>query len=284
MLSTDLVLSGPPFVHVPLFDRLVPVREAGFAGISLTSDDIWTLEKENIPAGDIRQRIEDHGLAIKELDCIAAWLPAQRTQTDGSPLASLLRSLTPERVIETAARIGAPSVTIVEMLGVSPSRDEAAEAFATVCDLAAEHGLNVHLEFLPFGGIPDLARAWAIVEAADRPNGGLTLDSWHFFRSNSSFDLLRAIPGERIHTVQINDAPALPANDLMHETMNARLVPGVGSFDLVRLIQTLDTIGCEAPVSVEVFSADIANRPMADAIQGWADAAHTIIAQARNPT
>ncbi len=284
MLSTDLVLSGPPFVHVPLFDRLVPARDTGFAGLTLTPGDIWTLEKEGVLVAEIRERIEDHGLAIKEVDCIAAWLPSQRTQTDGSPLASLLRSLTPERVIEKAARIGAPSVTIVEMQGASPSRDEAAEAFAAVCDIAGEHGLNVDLEFLPFGGIPDLASAWAIVEAADRPNGGLTLDSWHFFRSGSSFELLRALPGQRIHTVQINDAHALPADDLMHETMNARLLPGAGSFDLVRLIQTLDTNGCEAPVSVEVFSADIANRPMADAIQGWADAAHTIIAQARNPT
>lgn len=284
MLSTDLVLSGPPFVHVPLFDRLAPARDAGFAAISLTPGDIWTLEEAGVAAAEIRQRIEDHGLAIQEVDCIAAWLPSQRTQTDGSPLAALLRSLTPERVIETAARIGAPSVTIVEMLGVSPSLDEAAEAFAAVCDLAAEHGLKIHLEFLPFGGIPDLARAWAIVEAADRTNGGLTLDSWHFFRSDSSFELLRAIPGQRIHTVQINDAPALPADDLMHETMNARLVPGAGSFDLVRLIQRLDAIGCDAPVSVEVFCADSANRPMADAIRGWADAAHTIIAQARNLT
>jgi len=284
MLSTDLVLSGPPFVHVPLFDRLVPARDTGFAGLTLTPGDIWTLEKEGVLVAEIRERIEDHGLAIKEVDCIAAWLPSQRTQTDGSPLASLLRSLTPERVIEKAARIGAPSVTIVEMQGASPSRDEAAEAFAAVCDIAGEHGLNVDLEFLPFGGIPDLASAWAIVEAADRPNGGLTLDSWHFFRSGSSFELLRALPGQRIHTVQINDAHALPADDLMHETMNARLLPGARSFDLVRLIQTLDTNGCEAPVSVEVFSADIANRPMADAIQGWADAAHTIIAQARNPT
>ena len=40
MLSTDLVLSGPPFVHVPLFDRLVPARDTGFAGLTLTPGDI----------------------------------------------------------------------------------------------------------------------------------------------------------------------------------------------------------------------------------------------------
>jgi len=284
MLSTDLVLSGPPFVHVPLLDRLVPARAAGFAAISLTPSDVWTLESQGMAAADIRSQIEDHGLAIKEVDCIANWLPSQQASDRHSALASLLSTLTPERVIETAARIGSPSVTVVEMHGVSTSHDEAVEAFAAVCDLAAPHGLKVHLEFLPFGGIPDLARAWAIIAAAERSNGGLTLDSWHFFRSGSSFDLLRSIPGHRIHTVQINDAPALPADDLMHETMNARLVPGHGSFDLVRLIRTLDAIGCEAPVSVEVFSADLAHRPMAKAISDWAAAARQVITQARDQT
>lgn len=281
MPGTDLILSGPPFIHVPLLDRLAPTREAGFAGLSLLPGDIWSLESQGMSAADIRSRIEDQGLRIMEVDCAACWLPSHQRAGDDIPMAALLRSLTPERVIETAARIGAPSVTIVEMMGMTPSIDEAAEAFAQVCDIAARHGLKAHIEFLPFGGIPDLASAWAIVQAAGRPNGGLTLDSWHFFRSGSSFDLLAAIPGDRIHTVQINDAPAQASQDLMHETMNGRLLPGEGSFDLVRFLRTLDATGCTAPVSVEIFSAALAEQPMADAIRGWADAAHAIIQKAR---
>jgi len=282
MLSTDLILSGPPFIHVPLLERLAPTRDAGFSGLSLMPGDIWSLEAAGMPAADIRARIEDHGLAIMEIDCTACWLPSHHSASDSIPMAALLRSLTPERVIETAARIGAPSVTVVEMMGVAPSLDEAAGAFAYLCDLAAGHGLNAHIEFLPFGGIPDLAAAWAIIQAAGRPNGGLTLDSWHFFRSGSSLDLLAAIPGHRIHTVQINDAPALPSNDLLHETMHGRLLPGEGELDLVGFLHTLDATGCTAPISVEIFSANTASQPMADAIHDWAGAAHAIINQARN--
>jgi len=282
MLASDLVLSGPPFVHLPLLDRLIPARAAGFSAVSLMPGDVWSLEREGMPAADIRARIEDHGLAIMEIDCTACWLPAHRIAGDDIPMAGLLRSLTPERVVETAARIGAPSVTVVEMMGVSPSLEEAAEAFAHVCDLAARYGLKAHIEFLPFGGIPDLASAWAIVQAADCPNGGLTLDSWHLFRSGSTLELLATIPGDRIHTVQINDAPARASHDLMHETMNGRLLPGAGSFDLAGFIRTLDGTGCTAPVSIEIFSADLAGRPMAEAIQDWAGAAHKLIKQARN--
>ena len=276
-----LVLSGPPFGHLPLLDRLAPAREAGFSAISLMPGDIWSLEAAGMSAVEIGQRIADHGLAVMEMDCTACWLPSQRTAGDDVPMAALLRSLSPGRVIEAAARIGSPSVTAVEMMGVTTSLDEAAEAFAYLCDLAAEHGLKVHIEFLPFGGIPDLASAWAIVQAAGRINGGLTLDSWHFFRSGSSFELLAQIPGSRIHTIQINDAPAKAEPDLLQETMSARLIPGQGSFDLPRFIRTLDRTGTEAPISVEIFSASTRSAPMAEAIKSWAPAARDIIRKAR---
>lgn len=171
-------------------------------------------------------------------------------------------------MIETAARIGAPSITVVEMMGVTPSLDEAEEAFAHVCDIAACHGLKAHIEFLPFGGISDLASAWGIVQAAGRPNGGLTLDSWHFFRSGSSFNLLAAIPGDRIHTVQINDAPAQASDDLLQETMTARLLPGKGGFDLAGFLRTLDATGCTALISVEIFSTALTEQPMGAVVVG----------------
>ena len=48
-----LVLSGPPFGHLPLLDRLAPAREAGFSAISLMPGDnalsatstIWRMPK-----------------------------------------------------------------------------------------------------------------------------------------------------------------------------------------------------------------------------------------------
>ncbi|MCP1470406.1 sugar phosphate isomerase/epimerase [Sphingobium sp. OAS761] len=281
MLSTDLVLSGPPFVHLPLLDRMAPARDAGFTGMSLMPGDVWGLERQGMAASDIAARMADHGLSVMEIDCTACWLPAHRVAGDDAPMATLLRSLTPERVVETAARIGAPSLTVVEMMGMTPSLDEAAEAFAHVCDLAAGHGLRAHIEFLPFGGIPDLATAWAIVQAAGCANGGLTLDSWHFFRSGSSLELLRSIPGDRIHTVQINDAPTRASDDLMRETMNGRMLPGTGSFDLPGFIAAIDATGSTAPLSVEIFSSELAQQPMADAIRDWAGSALSVVAQAR---
>lgn len=276
-----LALAAPPFGHVPLLDRLAPARAAGFDAIALMPGDVWALEAQGMSAAEIAGRIADHGLAISEVDCTACWLPAQQALEPTDDMGRLVRSLTPERVIETAARLGARSVTAVEMSRVAVDPDAAAEAFAAMCDFAAPHGIKVHIEFLPTGGIPDLASAWRIVEAADRPNGGLTVDSWHLFRSGSTLEQLAAIPGERIHTVQINDAPAQPREDLWEELMTGRLLPGEGSFDLIGLIRTLDAIGSTAPIAVEVFSSALATRPTAEAMRALAQAGADIIRKAR---
>lgn len=278
----DLVLCAPPLGHVPLLDRLAAARGAGFAAVSVMPSDIWVLDQRGMSAGEIRTRVADAGLQIAEVDCIGCWLPSHHTAPAGARYREMLLTLTPERVVETAARIGARSIAVVEMMDVRPSLDEAAEAFARVCDLAAQHGLPVHIEFLPFGGIPDLASAWAIVQAAGRSNGGLTIDSWHLFRSGSTLDQLANIPAERIMTVQINDAPQTRGDDLFAETMAGRLLPGDGSFDLIGLIRTLDPMGSTAPIGVEVMSADTQTQPIDAIAHAWARTARSIITKARS--
>ena len=126
----------------------------------------------------------------------------------------------------------ARSLNAVDVFGGSWSLDEAAAAFAGLCDRAAEHGLLVHLEFLPWSRIPDLATAWEVVRAADRPNGGLMLDAWHYFRSKPDGALLRSIPGASILGVQLCDAPAVPEPEPLQATLHERLLPGDGDLDL----------------------------------------------------
>lgn len=64
------------------------------------------------------------------------------------------------------------------------------EAFGGICDRAAQHGLLVSLEFLPWCPIANLA-ALEIVQAADRPSGGVMFDTWHHFRAGGASAELR---------------------------------------------------------------------------------------------
>lgn len=276
----DLCFCSAPFLHVPLLDRLPPLRAAGFAAMSISPGEVWALEAQGMAVRDIAARICDAGLAVAELDCIACWMDHQQQGADDD-LSRLLRMLTPERVIETAARLGAPSVALIDMSPKPTPVDIAAQAFARVCDMAAEHGLNAHIEFLPVGGIRSLADAWAIVAAAGRANGGITLDAWHFHRSGSTLDLLATIPGPRIHAVQLCDALPSPLPDPWAELMTQRLLPGEGVIDLVGLIRTLDAIGCTAPTGVEVFNLRQNDQSLADTARDWVTSTRAVQAKAR---
>ena len=282
MRSASLVFCSPPVAgHVPLLDRLAAVRAAGFTAISLQPTDVWMLEEQGMAATEIATRIADSGLSVAEIDCTACWMERQKDQGGDDDLSRLLRSLTAERVVATAARIAAPSIVAIDLSATPPSLDEAAEGFAALCDLAADHGLRAHIEFLPTSAIRSLNEAWAIVSAAGRANGGLTVDSWHFFRSGSTLEDLAAIPGNRIHTVQVNDGPAIPQSDGWDEMMTSRLLPGEGAFDLIGLVRTLDQIGSTAPIGVEVFNARQQNQPLAQVAQDWADSTRAMLAKAR---
>jgi sugar phosphate isomerase/epimerase len=164
----------------------------------------------------------------------------------------------------------------------APPFPEIAEAFAGVCDRAAEHGLVVHLEFLPWTPIRDLKAALEIVEMADRPNGGVMLDSWHHFRSGADDELLRRLPGTRILGVQLNDAPREPEPDLIAETTRRRLLPGEGDIDLVGLVRILDEIGSRAPIGVEVFSEKLFALPAREVARRAGDAVREILRRARS--
>ena len=278
----DFVFCSPPRDDVPLLDRLPAVKAAGFAGISLLPGDIFRLEEAGMTGDDIGRRIADAGLVAREVDCIGCWLPSHVSEHPPGEMAGFLRTLTPERVIAAAARVGASSVVVVEMMGTTaPSIDEAAEAFARVCDMAADHGLAAHIEALPCGTVSSVGMAWKIVEAAGRPNGGLTIDSWHLVRGGTTLAELGAIPGDRVMTVQINDGPAAAVGPYLHETMTARRLPGEGDFDLVGLIRTLDAMGSTAPIGVEIFSADLAVQPIAETARDWMASARQIIDRAR---
>lgn len=277
-----LIFSSVPVMDRPLLDRLAPFKAAGFDGLSLLPTDIWALAEQGITPEEVAKRIADAGLIISEMDCIATWLPEHKTlKTDDPLLQSLQQSHQAERVIEAAARVGARSIAVVEIFGIKPSAEEGAEAFAALCDKAAEYGLKVHLEFAPFGGIPNLREAHAIIDGAGRSNAGLTVDSWHLFRSGSTIEELAAIPAHQIHTVQINDAPSEAWSDVFDETMNGRLLPGEGSFDLNGLIGTLDRIGSAAPIEVEIFHANQKDMNLEDIARNWHGAIRRTIASAR---
>ena len=124
--------------------------------------------------------------------------------------------------------------------------DHAAEAFAGLCDRAADHGLLVGLEWLPYTNIADAADAQDLVRLTDRPNAGYCVDIWHHTRGANDMAMITALEPDRVFSIQMNDGALVPANDdYKTDCLANRVPPGDGEFDCVGFIRTLSRHGCQ---------------------------------------
>ena len=128
--------------------------------------------------------------------------------------------------------------------------------------------------------INDLASAWAVVSGADRTNGGILFDTWHFFRGHPDFSTLEQISGERIFGVQVADASTTVRGSLSEDTFN-RLMPGDGSLDLLRVIDALHRIGALRCVGPEVISPLTAAMAPAEAARAGRERIEALLSEIR---
>jgi len=253
-------------------DRIALAARHGFTHISLMGNDARAILDGTLPLDDARALLDRHGIAVAELDAVLGWLPSD------VPIPPEMRSPVGEADLYAVAdRLGATMVNVVDVVaGATPPIDECAEAFAAVCERAAVHGLRAGIEFVPWSRVPDLATAVAIVRHADRPNGGMMLDTWHLFRSGGDGVDVAAVPAELVVGLQVNDAPESERNARVHQAVQHRLLPGDGVIGVAQILADLDARGCTAPIGFEVTSAELAALPADDAVARVARAARKV--------
>lgn len=240
----------------PLDERLDAAASVGYRRVSLSPVDVDRAESSGLTLETLRRAARRHGIRWV-LDPVVSWLrPGEETD---EMLARRSRHWARFDVAETlrmAEGIDAVSASAVAMTLAPHPLDAMVDGFAQLCDDAAQIGVDVHLEFVPMTVVSDIATAWDIVRIADRANGGLLFDTWHFFRGNPDFALLAEVPGERIFTIQISDAAADPLPSLWRDTFDRRL-PGDGDLDLARALGALARIGGLAWMGPEIFSTEL---------------------------
>jgi sugar phosphate isomerase/epimerase len=79
---------------------------------------------------------------------------------------------------------------------------------------------------------------WEVLRQANCSNGGLLLDTFHYFKGGSQIDDLREVPTEKIFLVHLDDAPDLPIHS-KEMCMNHRVFPGEGIFPLGQFLDVL---------------------------------------------
>ncbi len=279
----DLVLcSGTLRRGVPFAERLSAALVAGFTAISLWGRDYAAARAEGLSDSDLRLMLDDHGLAVAEVDPAWWWLPgASEVHFPPEMDTEDVFCFGEAELFAVADAVGGRSLNAVDVFGGRWDLDDAAEAFAGLCTRAAEHGLLVHIEWLPWSKIPDLGSALEVVRRADQPNGGINIDAWHLVRSDTDLEALARVPGELIMGIQLDDGPVEPEDNLVEATLHHRSLPGQGEFDLPAMVGAVLATGTTAPIGVEVFSDSLHRLPAAEAARRAAQATRQVVEQAR---
>jgi sugar phosphate isomerase/epimerase len=264
-------------------ERVAAAAVAGFAGIGLYLGEYARLrEEEGRSLADIASVLDGHGLVLSDVEVIRGWWATAGPERDEC------RRLE-SAAYELADGVGARYVQVIGPYACSA--EQAIEGFAALCDRAAEHGLLVGVEWLPYTNIATAADAQRLVTVADRPNGGYCLDIWHHVRGADDVAMIRALEPERIFAVQMNDGPRQPEHgadgrvlDYKADCLANRLPPGDGEFDCMAFVRLLEEMGVRAPISLEVCSTDLWQAPAAEAARRAADGMRRVLAEAGRTT
>ncbi|MCE5973076.1 sugar phosphate isomerase/epimerase [Sinirhodobacter sp. WL0062] len=156
-----------------------------------------------------------------------------------------------ERAFATGAELGAKQVISSAWTDVRNDKGFIVDRFSEICDLAAQYGLTVNLEYPAFSRLCCIDDALEILRLANRPNQGLLIDTlYHYFTGGTMADLAR-VPRKWINFLHVCDTDHVAYNkdEMIHIARDARLYPGDGviSFKLIASMIPDAAISLELP-------------------------------------
>jgi sugar phosphate isomerase/epimerase len=249
LLSCYWTVSGPVEVHVgrewSLFDfadRCAEAAKVGFRGIGLWHADLEHV-LETYRLDEMATIMADHGIDLLELEFLMEWFldPSDERRIESDRTRRLLW--------EAAAALPAHHVKVGNIPGTACEIPRLTERFAELCeDAANHHDVPVVYEFMPFDvNVHDLDTALAVVEGAGASNGGLAIDVWHMSKLGIPPADMERIPLRYLTWVELNDGRRKDMADLVDETVNHRLLPGEGEFDVRGYVDACRRAGYAGP-------------------------------------
>lgn len=128
------------------------------------------------------------------------------------------------------------------------------EQFIRLCELAAQYGQDVNVEFVTWASVSNLRQTKELLLASGRKNVGIVVDTLHFYRSRVTLSELEDCPKEWFHYAHLCDCGSeIPTEveALVHTGRAERLYPGEGAVpiqDIISHIPNQDIIyGLEVP-------------------------------------
>jgi 2-keto-myo-inositol isomerase len=124
------------------------------------------------------------------------------------------------------------------------------------------------------------AAALETATRSGRANVGIVMDTFHFHLSQIPQAELRSIPKERLLLVHVNDAENLPIEELRDKH---RLHVGFGVLALDETFRSLQEIGYNGFLSIEIFREEYWNEPVSKVVSEAKLSLDATLAKAKSP-
>jgi sugar phosphate isomerase/epimerase len=160
-----MILSSQTIATASFVERLEAAAAAGFAAIGMRPSDYAHAGAKRRSDADLRTLLATYGLEVAEHQALREWVEGPTRAEE--ELFALADAVEGTYVIATANAL--------------PAFDEAARQVDRLATRAAELGLVVALEFMPWSDVRDARTRLELVSACGNSAAGILVDAWHFF-------------------------------------------------------------------------------------------------------
>jgi sugar phosphate isomerase/epimerase len=234
-------------------DRVKSAAAAGFKGFG-----IWHADLEHVlktySLKEMKKILDGNGIRFVELEFLTDWfLEGERKKSS---------DIRKRLLFEAAEELDARHIKVGDFLQEQCSLPQLIDAFADLCDDAAQHGTRIGFELMPFAMIRTLEESVAMVKGAASGSGGIVFDLWHIVKLGISYEDVCRVPMEYVVGVELNDGTVHAPWSLHEDTINHRRFCGEGEFDVRGFVRQMQSVGYTGPWGIEVLSAESRKLPL----------------------
>lgn len=160
-------------------DRVKAAKAAGYEGIGLRAETYVDALNEGLTDQDILDILTKYDIAVTEVEYIVQWAEEKRSYEQKYK----------EQLCFHMCRlfnVGHINCGLMENYSI----EYTAQKLKELCGRAGD--LIIGVEPMPYSGLPDFDKAYAVVEASGCENAMLILDTWHWVRADQPYRKLTA--------------------------------------------------------------------------------------------
>lgn len=256
-----LAFSTNAYTRFPLIEALRGIRKAGFLGVEVLADvpHAYPEALGDQTIAEIRQELDKLGLQVSNVNAnctFGYWRHAPPEPYFEPSLISPLPQYRSDRTrlilktLDFAKAIGAKNLSITSgrMLGGMPPESAAkqfAESIKPILDRADKLGIDVGIECEPGLFLEFAAELRYWIDRLGHPRFGANLDIGHSQVLGEPIGETVELLGDRIWNLHVEDIPG---------RKHYHMIPGEGTLNWAELKQSLQKIGYQRFLTVELYT------------------------------